>query len=972
MIIKNSERRLIDAVPGRSFLFVLLMIAGLLILFSTQSVFKRPDKAVIIDPEVIYCDADSVEGDLFIKNGSKFRGGPTQSENRSLSGTYSSMLGGDVIYGIQYDIENPIAGKRYKASVWVSRTSTRGRLAVSCSKPEILHREISIPDFKRPDGWELLNLYFTIPREEVGIVKVYAYVPSDSGPTYFDDFTIREVRKGTAVGDDWLEHATLNLSIDSKGIEKLSKKKWDAVATGILITEDNDWVDGELFESVNEELPVKVRLKGDWLDHVRENKWSLRVKIKDPYSLNQMTTFSLQSPATRNYLREWIFHQHLTKEDVLSPRYDFLNLWLNGKDIGIYALEEHFEKHLVEFKERREGPILKLTEEGFWLAFQRQNDFYGDATIWERLNNAMWHSEIRPFKESKTMSDSVLAKQFELAQNLLFEFKYKLTPVSQCFDIDRLARFYVIMDVNQAYHALAWHNHRFYFNPVTAKLEPIGFDGFGTDVTTINESFLGNYINVNSELSALYPFLFSDPVFYEKYLHYLELFTRNDYLERFYLDLEEDILYRQNLIQTEFKDYTFDREDILKNARKIRFLLFPYPEISLQVRTESLEGDKKTVSLINKHGLPLEVIGFSSKTTMTQKLDSALFLFHSLRHEVPKKVALELPSYANYVFFRVPGIDSLFYSTIAPWQAPEKEQALPTPFTEKIPVFVQALGDAYLISRGEYVLTEDLIIPEGKQLIIEAGTSIDIVNQSKLLSYSFVTMLGTEDAPIRIFSSDRTGNGFTVLQADNRSILSHVHFRDLNTLSESGWTLTGAVTFYESDVSFNKVSISENLCEDGLNTIRCNFDIDGMSIANTAGDGFDADFCVGTIRNIRFTETTNDAMDFSGSQIKIFDCNISGAGDKGISVGEDSNVEVVRAIIKDSNIGVASKDLSLLKISNIELDRVVEGFTAYQKKPEFGPAELIVNNFTARKVKHLHLIEKGSLLKLKNLEIKGE
>jgi len=52
-----------------------------------------------------------------------------------------------------------------------------------------------------------------------------------------------------------------------------------------------------------------------------------------------MKQFSIHHPNTRNYVYEWIFHQALKREGVLSLRYDFIEVTLNGKFLDI--------KHIV-------------------------------------------------------------------------------------------------------------------------------------------------------------------------------------------------------------------------------------------------------------------------------------------------------------------------------------------------------------------------------------------------------------------------------------------------------------------------------------------------------------------------------------------------------------------------------------------------------------------------------------------------
>ncbi|MEZ4847156.1 MAG: hypothetical protein R3B93_00695 [Bacteroidia bacterium] len=112
---------------------------------------------------------------------------------------------------------------------------------------------------------------------------------------------------------------------------------------------------------------------------------------------------------------------------------------------------------------------------------QRRQDF-DRATEVEDEMNTYEAAEIEPFRESKTLKNPQLNLQFQQAKILLDQFKFGTKTVSEVFDIDRLAKFYALVDLTRAYHSLIWHNMRFYYNPVTSKLEPIGFDGFYREV----------------------------------------------------------------------------------------------------------------------------------------------------------------------------------------------------------------------------------------------------------------------------------------------------------------------------------------------------------------------------------------------------------------------------------------------------------------------------------------------------------
>ena len=71
-------------------------------------------------------------------------------------------------------------------------------------------------------------------------------------------------------------------------------------------------------------------------------------------------------PNTRSFSHQSVNHKLNEKEGVLTTRYSFMPVYINGVEIGVYAIEEHFEKQLLESKDKREGPILKFDEEGVW------------------------------------------------------------------------------------------------------------------------------------------------------------------------------------------------------------------------------------------------------------------------------------------------------------------------------------------------------------------------------------------------------------------------------------------------------------------------------------------------------------------------------------------------------------------------------------------------------------------------------
>jgi hypothetical protein len=330
---------------------------------------------------------------------------------------------------------------------------------------------------------------------------------------------------------------------------------------------------------------------------------------------------------------------------------------------------------------------------------------------------------------------------------------------------------------------------------------------------------------------------------------------------------------------------------------------------------------------------------------------------------------------ARYIFFKPLGADTIFSSEIIPWTRPQV-------FSVNAAIFdgleissnaLYAVRDSLIRFRaGLHQSNQDIIIPEGYRVEFEAGSQIDLVQGAKFISRSAVYMFGNEETPIRIFSSDQSAKGFTVLEAKETSELRFVEFDHLNTLIHQGWNLTGAVTFYASDVSINNCIIQNNHCEDALNIIRSEFEIANTIIQHTPFDAFDADFCSGSIRDCKVSDSGNDGLDFSGSTISVVNCQLENNGDKGISVGEESTVTVKKASINNAVIGLASKDNSYLKVEYVDMKNCNQGFAAYQKKPEYGPAKIIVSDYTAENIKYLYTLGNQCELRLKGKQIIGE
>ena len=112
------------------------------------------------------------------------------------------------------------------------------------------------------------------------------------------------------------------------------------------------------------------------------------------------------------------------------------------------------------------------------------------------------------------------------------------------------------------------------------------------------------------------------------------------------------------------------------------------------------------------------------------------------------------------------------------------------------------------------------------------------------------------------------------------------------------------------------------------------------------------------------TDIGNDGLDLSGSYVSLRLMEIDGVRDKAISVGEKSQLVAENINIKNSKIGIASKDQSNVEANSINMKNTSIGYALYQKKPEYGPAFINIMGHSLDMVEKKYIQDRFSLLKI--------
>ena len=174
-------------------------------------------------------------------------------------------------------------------------------------------------------------------------------------------------------------------------------------------------------------------------------------------------------------------------------------------------------------------------------------------------------------------------------------------------------------------------------------------------------------------------------------------------------------------------------------------------------------------------------------------------------------------------------------------------------------------------------------------------------------------------------------------------------------------SLTGCVTFYNTKLDGLNISMENMFCEDAINIIRSEGNIENINITNSNSDAVDIDFSHIEIESVFIDKAKNDCFDISSGKVIINFISTKNCGDKGLSAGEIANVEIKDISISNSAIGVAVKDSSKVLIKDLKITNTDMCLGIYRKKQEFGPAYLEIDDYICDSIVE-NFIQMGSAL----------
>ena len=752
----------------------------------------------------------------------------------------------------------------------------------------------------------------------------------------------------------------IKININFENYDILKKDRSKALKEGMLLNPKVVNID---LEFKGKEYKASARLKGDFNDHRNYAKqWSLKINLKNSESILGMSEFSLVNHKSRNFPYNYIISQNLNNMGLHVPKFETFKVKMNGYDWGLMLAEEHFTSEFLELRKLKDNLVFKLSNEEiikfahlYLYKDKISKEEFNYLTRWQDKIVTNFHNKSKILKKNDSYEKTRLINYFSLMQNInekvYFDDSLDDKFLEEYFNIELFAKMFASSLIwgESELHSTNLNNVRFYINPYNLKISPMPAD---YDFIFKQNMELENIQNMISELPYFYKPLINNKNFQKNYLLALNEFE---------IKIPEIIHIKDQLCKnfTKICLNLFQNEELISNFERLKnykLKIFDFQNDStkflISTKIDKKEHDNFFRDLINfraydnglitlKNLSPFDIEllsvnkrnGEELKKFFNEELNASNKNISQISFNITDEI---IPNEEIEIKFKNKITDKIRYaSTIV-----ENSSNITNINTKNINLKkflnsnISLKKNDLIFNEGNFSINELLILPKNYNLILEAGVKITFSDTGGiLLKGGSFKINGTENKPVVLTASDKKWEGIHVIGDNTKSIINYADFFHTSFFSQKNYYLTGGINFYNTDLEIYNSNFLSSDAEDALNIINSKFLIDGCNFIDARSDAIDLDFSHGTISNSKFDNINGDAVDTSGSIVKIKNLEIENIGDKAISAGEKSTITADNIKIKNSKIGIASKDTSKFIGQKIQIkESLLFDLAAFNKK----------------------------------------
>ena len=720
---------------------------------------------------------------------------------------------------------------------------------------------------------------------------------------------------------------------------------------------------------------VKVKYRGDFSYHWTGRKKSIRVKTKKNNLYMGMRAFNLIIPKATYTYNNFLSYRLGKELGLLSPESDLVEVYINGKYVGVQLMVEQLSEQFLRRNERMPGDIYVGETIGRDKFPSVENEIFYNSNYW-----------------TKSAFNNHNPEDWSVPIEKLSGFVYKRDPerIFEVIDLEKWAKFTAFITLSRSAHYDTAHNWRLYFDPARGKLEPIVWDPFGwffrvfvklinrtsnrDDIisNTIFETLHNDHRFLAAKHEAIEHFFKSGgdvrllesmdnmpdveaSIKADRNLHYesVEIYHPKYVIDEIHT-FKEKVSQTLSTIKKTYTDtppvasYSIDNKAKMIQLNVLGFTAVKF--IDLKFTETAAHAGRVSISFKNGDTTTTkDITHLASSDGNSLRLNTVLFAARKAIHPekviplILRDVKIEPLSY----FIKLGGVDISALKALYVGYSDGKTIKLDR--KEALELF-SSEGNTNIVPlekiHGKTIWSGEKLI-EGvveieDDLIIKPGTRVFFAPRSSLVVTGRLHAVGSVAEPVSFIphanNKDPWGAVVIAGKGANGSKIS-------NALFDGGSGLRHKMVEYSAMLSIHDVKdivierttfMNSKLVDDMVHAVYSEVTIRDSIFKNALSDALDLDYVKGSVENTYFINSGNDALDLMSSLVTVSESTMIGSGDKGISIGEDTETLIVDSSIEECAIGVQAKDHSRAYIYNVDLVGNKISIDAYKKNWQYG------------------------------------
>ena len=659
-------------------------------------------------------------------------------------------------------------------------------------------------------------------------------------------------------------------------------------------------------QNIKCEFDARIKITGDGWWHLDWDAGkpfaSIQVKLLDG-NINNIVNFKLLLPKSRSADNEIFIVSLLRYLNFIAPKTFYTKAKINGISKK-YIFQEDLSKELLESHSLVEGPIIEGDER-----FTIEKKFKGMPFYPFSLSRISNHKYIRGdlAKMNTSLEAITLMNKIYIQSHLSHPHSIEKLNINLKIEDNLFTKDFSIYEsliyAMSADHGQSHDDRRFYYDPINNHFLPIYYDGKPKIL-----DYEAHRLFDKKDLSYISKVL-KNNISLEAVEGASEaiLLIKNIDVEEILKILEQNGLKIKKKEFLKIKNIIFKRLEIMKNLKldEIKFK-------TLESYFTKFSSEKNIVNLIFGNGNEIEICDIDLSDCEKKEIS-----YENVRYLYAQ----------NFNFLKDKNINNKIY------------------------LFIGKNKNYHEVIRNnkfkKHKINKNFYIKYNNQIKLNIDYKNQVLNIYQNNDYGRAIIFGqkVDDWNINFFGSKSNEQPSALKNFQN---------------------LTGCLTLVDIKLININLFADNSKCEDAINLIRTKGSVNKINIQNNMYDGLDIDFSSLSINDLSIDNSKNDCVDLSFGKYEVKEARLSRCGDKGISVGEKSNVFFNKIKISNSNIGVASKDSSIVKINHSNIDNTKICLSAYRKKQEFNSAKINVKNLLCKNFNKKIEVDANSVIIVEN------